>query len=121
MLNPRPEDVDFSICEYFGQMLVTVGEFAFQTSSISLLRMLHSRCFATIVQRHVSRSSLLLPAAGGEPRPDFKTPSLASVRAANSDFPLVTSKSWYEPTVRARFYSRRFHFTTGVYLSTPDV
>jgi hypothetical protein len=34
MLNPRPEDVDFSgyICEaeYFGQMLVSVGEFAFQ-------------------------------------------------------------------------------------------
>jgi hypothetical protein len=27
MLNPRPEDVDFYICEYFGQMLVTVGEF----------------------------------------------------------------------------------------------
>ena len=27
MLNPRPEDVDFYICEYFGQMLVTAGEF----------------------------------------------------------------------------------------------
>jgi hypothetical protein len=27
MLNPRPEDVDFYICEYFGHMLVTVGEF----------------------------------------------------------------------------------------------
>ena len=27
MLNPRTEDVDFYICEYFGQMLVTVGEF----------------------------------------------------------------------------------------------
>jgi hypothetical protein len=27
MLNPRPEDVDFYICEYFGQVLVTVGEF----------------------------------------------------------------------------------------------
>jgi hypothetical protein len=27
MLNPRPEDVDFYICEYFGQVLATVGEF----------------------------------------------------------------------------------------------
>jgi hypothetical protein len=46
-----------------------------------------------IVQRPISRSSPLLH----ESRPDFKTPSLASVRAANSNFPLVTSKSCCEP------------------------
>ena len=53
-------------------------------------------CFPSrdlIVQRPISRSSPLLH----ESRPDFKTPSLASVRAANSNFPLVTSKSCYEP------------------------
>ena len=64
-----------------------------QIAEFSLLKMLRSRCFASIVKRPMSRSSPLLH----ESRPDFKTPSLASVRAANSNFPLVTSKSCCEP------------------------
>ena len=85
--------VDLYIYEQFGQLLVTVGQFANQIAEFSLLKMLRSRCFASIVKRPMSRSSPLLH----ESRPDFKTPSLASVRAANSNFPLVTSKSCCEP------------------------
>ena len=52
MLNPRPEDVDFYICEYFGQMPVTVGEFTpcFEKQP----------CFPSrdlIVQRPISRTA----------------------------------------------------------------
>jgi hypothetical protein len=72
--------VDLYIYEQFGQLLVTVGQFANQIAEFSLLKMLRSRCFASIVKRPMSRSSPLLH----ESRPDFKTPSLASVRAANS-------------------------------------
>ena len=55
MLNPRPEDVDFYICEYFGQMLVTVGEFTpcFEKQP----------CFPSrdlIVQRPISRTAQML-------------------------------------------------------------
>ena len=87
--------VDLYIYEQFGQLLVTVGQFANQIAEFSLLKMLRSRCFASIVKRPISRSSPLLH----ESRPDFTTQSLAPVRAANSNFPLVpvTSKSCCEP------------------------
>ena len=82
ILNPRSEDVDLYICEHFGQVLVSVGQNANRIAEYGLLKMLRSRCFATIVQRPVSRSSPVLH----EPRPDLEPPSLERVRAADSDF-----------------------------------
>ena len=82
ILNPRSEDVDLYICEHFGQVLVSVGQNANRIAEYGLLKMLRSRCFATIVQRPISRSSPLLH----EPRPDLEPPSLERVRAADSDF-----------------------------------
>ena len=72
ILNPRSEDVDLYICEHFGQVLVSVGQNANRIAEYGLLKMLRSRCFATIVQRPISRSSPLLH----EPRPDLESPSL---------------------------------------------
>jgi hypothetical protein len=49
--------VDLYIYEQFGQLLVTVEQLAFQIAEYSLLKMLRSRCSATIVQRHISRTA----------------------------------------------------------------
>ncbi len=49
--------VDLYIYEQFGQLLVTVGQFANQIAEFGLLKMLRSRCFATIVQRAISRTA----------------------------------------------------------------
>ena len=49
--------VDLYICEQFGHLLVTVGQFANPIAEYGLLKMLRSRCFATIIQRPISRTA----------------------------------------------------------------
>ena len=49
--------VDLYICEQFGHLLVTVGQFANPIAEYGLLKMLRPRCFATIVKRAISRTA----------------------------------------------------------------
>ena len=49
--------VDLYICEQFGHLLVTVGQFANPIAEYGLHKMLRSRCFATIIQRPISRTA----------------------------------------------------------------
>ena len=119
ILNPRSEDVDLYICEHCGQLLVSVGECAVRIAGYGLLKLLRSRCFATIElspyfakQPNVSRNAN-----------SVTTPSRAAVRAATSDFPLVTFPSLMRTErVRARASTDgAFRFPTGVYSTAPSV
>ena len=78
ILNPRSEDVDLYICEHCGQLLVAVGECAVRIAGYGLLKLLRSRCFATIElspyfakQPNVSRNAT-----------SVRPPSPVAVRAA---------------------------------------
>ena len=51
--------VDLYIYEQFGQLLVTVGQFANPIAEYGLHKMLRSRCFATIIQRPFREQSIV--------------------------------------------------------------